>query len=308
MVAQLKKVNVRDLFRNEARDFTVWLEDNIDVLNEQLGFNLTVQSREESVGSFNLDILAEDENGEIVAIENQLEKSDHQHLGQIVTYISNLEAKKAIWIVADARNEHVNAVDWLNQTDLVSMYLVKLEAVQVNDSPPAPLFTVILQPSEETSQVGEIKKEHSERHLRRYRFWSELKEKLKPKTRLFSNRKPSKQNWWQTSTGIINGVTFCFVANQDACWVEIYVGTDNPETNDSIFDQLYSRKVEIESEYGHELIWERLDHRKGSKIKHQIDIGIKDTESQWSDIQDRLVDMMVRYEKVMKSELKKVRL
>ena len=110
MIERIQRVHLRKVWRHEAHDFTVWLEENIDVLNEVLGFQVSGAEREQSTGNFNVDIKAEDESGDVVIIENQLEKSDHDHLGKIITYLAAFEAKKAIWIVSEPRPEHIDAI------------------------------------------------------------------------------------------------------------------------------------------------------------------------------------------------------
>lgn len=110
MIGKLKKVPLREIWKDEAKDFTSWLSENIDTLNDALEINLTVIEREKNVGEFYLDIVAEDSDSNIVIIENQLEKTDHNHLGQVITYLSNLEAKTAIWITSYPREEHIKAI------------------------------------------------------------------------------------------------------------------------------------------------------------------------------------------------------
>jgi len=124
----------------EARglDLTKWLQDNIDVLNDALEMSLSNAEREQSAGDFNVDLVAEEEDGSLVVIENQLEKSDHAHLGKLITYLTAIGAKKAIWIVAQPRPEHVAAIAWLNESSAASFYLLKIEGIRINDSAPAP--------------------------------------------------------------------------------------------------------------------------------------------------------------------------
>ena len=113
-IGKIERVPLRQVWRHEALDFTTWLEQNIDALSEVLDLSLSSAEREQSAGDFSVDIVAEDGSGNTVIIENQLEQSDHDHLGKLVTYVSMLEAKAAIWIVAAPRPEHVRAVAWLN--------------------------------------------------------------------------------------------------------------------------------------------------------------------------------------------------
>jgi len=144
-ISRLEPVSLRELWPNEARDFTTWLAENLDFLSEALGMDLSLVEQEASAGVFSADILAEDGNCNPVVIENQLERTDHDHLGKLITYLSNLDAKTAVWITAEPRPEHEKAVHWLNEVLPVdaAFYLVKVEAYCIDDSSPAPLFSVM---------------------------------------------------------------------------------------------------------------------------------------------------------------------
>ena len=136
MIGKIQRVPLREVWKHEALDFTKWLQDNGDVLNEVLDISLTNAEREQSAGDFQVDLVAEDEAGNPVVIENQLEKSNHDHLGKLVTYLSMVGAKTAIWIVADPRPEHIRAVGWLNESSAAAFYLLKVEGIRIGDSPP----------------------------------------------------------------------------------------------------------------------------------------------------------------------------
>ena len=135
-IGHLETVEPRKLFPNEAGDFTTWLEEHIEVLGDRLGLKLSNAEREQAVGSFSADLRAEDGDGRLVVIENQLERTDHDHLGKVLTYLVNLEAKIAIWVSPAPRPEHMRVVQWLNEITPadVAFYLVKLEAVRIGAS------------------------------------------------------------------------------------------------------------------------------------------------------------------------------
>lgn len=154
MIGKLERVPLREVWKHEALGFTTWLQDNLDVLNDVLDITLSNAEREGSAGTFSVDLIAENGTGNPVIIENQLEKSDHDHLGKIITYLTALEAKTAIWIVSDPRPEHVRAISWLNESSAAGFYLLKVEAVKIGESPAAPLLTLIVGPSEESREVG----------------------------------------------------------------------------------------------------------------------------------------------------------
>ena len=123
MIGKIEKVPLRDIWKHEANNFTKWLQNNIDILSEVIKILLTNVEREQSTGNFYVDLTAEDNSGNTVIIENQLEKSDHDHLGKIITYLSSMDATTAIWIVSDPRPEHVSAINWLNESTAANFYL-----------------------------------------------------------------------------------------------------------------------------------------------------------------------------------------
>ena len=189
-IAKLERVDLRQVWKHEAYDFTRWLEDNIDVLNEATDLSLVNVEREKSAGSFNVDLVAEDEGGDKVIIENQISKSDHDHLGKIITYLTAMDAHTAVWIVAEPRPEHVAAVAWLNNsTRSAKFYLLKVEAVRIGSSPPAPLLTLIVGPSAETEGVARAKEQFAERYDTRQRWWSMLV--ARPDAKLHAHITPS---------------------------------------------------------------------------------------------------------------------
>ena len=126
MIGKIKRVGLREVWKHEALDFTTWLEENIDVVSDIIDIELSNAEREASAGKFSVDLVAEDSSGNLVIIENQLEKSNHDHLGKVITYLTVLEAKIAIWIVSDPRPEHIRAISWLNESSSASFYLLKI--------------------------------------------------------------------------------------------------------------------------------------------------------------------------------------
>ncbi|MBK7844124.1 MAG: hypothetical protein IPJ71_10585 [Bdellovibrionales bacterium] len=163
-LGKLQNVELRDVWPKEERDFTTWMAENLDSLSEALDIGIDLIQVEQKVdeSNFTIDILAEDEDGERIIIENQLEKTDHSHLGQIITYATNMDAKTVVWITKHPRQEHINAINWLNELTDKSFYLVQVEALKIDNSNPAPYFSVICRPSVETKTLGTNKKVISE--------------------------------------------------------------------------------------------------------------------------------------------------
>ena len=309
-ISKLEITPVRDAFRHEAHNFTYWLETNIDALSDRIGMQLTVLEREKSVGSFNVDLFCEDINGNYVIVENQLERTDHDHLGKVLTYLVNLDARVAVWVTPEVRPEHQRVIDWLNESTSAdfAFYLVRVETVRIGDSPYAPLFTVLAAPDEQTKEIGETKKELADRHLHRREFWKGLLERSAGKTRLFSGIAPGTAYWLSTGSGK-SGVTFNYLVLKDGAGIELYINTTDHERNKIIFDSLLQQKVEIESEFGDSLTWGRLDDKRASRIRKIYgEYGnLKEPET-WPVLQEMLIDKMILLDKTLRKRIANLQL
>ena len=162
-LGRLQEIDIRQVWQHEQYDFSKWLanEDNIHELGDALNLSLTDVEIEKFVGNYRCDILCKDElTGKVVLIENQLESTDHDHLGKIITYASGLDASVVVWIVASARQEHASAIEWLNKhtDDELSFFLVEVHAYKIGDSDPAPQFKIIEQPNDFAKSVKSISK------------------------------------------------------------------------------------------------------------------------------------------------------
>ena len=161
-IGKLKEVDIRSLWKHEQYDFSEWLshEENIEELNNILGLTLTDVSKEVYVGSYRCDLVAVDESTGIkVIIENQLESSNHDHLGKIITYASGLDAQVVVWIVTHAKEEHRSAIEWLNNNTNgnINFFLIELHAYKIGDSLPAPYFEVIEKPNDFIKNTNKTK-------------------------------------------------------------------------------------------------------------------------------------------------------
>lgn len=312
MIDKIIRVRLRDIWKHEAIDFTVWLVENIELLNEVVGFELSNAEKEQSTGSFNVDIKAEDESGNTVIIENQLEKSDHDHLGKIITYLSAFEAKKAIWLVSEPRQEHIGAINWLNEGENnCDFYLLKIEGIKIGESSPAPLITKIVGPSVETKQIGKIKKEDSERHRLRLKFWTNLLERSKSKHNLFNAISPSKDTWISTSAGLPKGIAYAYWLTKNGVRLQIQIdaGKDSEEYNLKAFEAIKEHKDDIENQIGYELNWDEAEGNRMCAIRKQLeDGGYRNDETEWNEIADNAIDKMIDLEIATKSILKKLKI
>lgn len=309
-IGRIQRVDLREVWRHEAHDFTTWLQKNLDVLNDLFDFELAEAGREQAAGSFSIDLVATDTLGRTVVIENQLEKSNHDHLGKLITYLTNIDAKVAIWIVSDPRPEHVTAINWLNQFPDAEFFLVKMEAVKIGESAPAPLFTLIAEPSDETREAGATRKKISDGQSLFRRFWSTLLDQAQKRTRLFANISPSDYHWIGTSSGV-RGLSYNFTVWKRGGGAELYIdrGRDSAELNKRLFDALFADKAAIEMEFGAALSWQRLDNKRACRIQVRFEEhpGLQDDPNDWYKTQDALIDAMIRLERALSPRIAKLK-
>ncbi|MBF0478282.1 MAG: DUF4268 domain-containing protein [Candidatus Omnitrophica bacterium] len=312
-IGKILKVPLRNLWKKEDKDFTKWMEENIDYLNDILDFEISIESSEENVGPFRVDLYGEDGFGRKVIIENQLEKSDHDHLGKLLTYLINLEAKIAIWISSDPVEEHSAVIDWLNEVapDDMLFYLIKIEAIEIEgQSMAAPLFTIVKGPTAEAKQLGSERKEFAQRHIVRKQFWEQLLERSKNKTKLFSNISPSMDHWLSTGIGK-SGIALSYLITNKYAGCDLYFSrgrnkADDENVNKIWFDELYKNKDRIEKEFGAPLDWQRLNDKWASRIAcHYQGLTLQD-EKNWPMIQDKLIETAIRMEKVFAPFIKQL--
>jgi hypothetical protein len=308
MISKLIAVELREVWKNEAKDFTTWLGNNLDYLKEQLGIELTLVETEKSVGSFYVDVLAQDDSGHLVIIENQLEKTDHDHLGKVLTYLTNLEAKTAIWISPDPRPEHINVINYLNQIspEDIRFYLIKVSAFKIDDSMPAPLFAIIAGPEDELRDIGKIKNDLSDKDKKRFEFFSKLLTYSNSKTDLFNNVSPvGYQSGIMTGAGK-SGLSWVYSILSNKSHVLLYFSLPNAQKNKERFDKFIKNKTAIENEFGNSLDWDYKEGRQQHYIKSISDDGGLYNEANWDSIQRDMVMRMINLEKVLGKYLKDI--
>lgn len=263
---------------------------------------------EASVGKFNADILAEEENtGHKIIIENQLEVSNHDHLGKIITYASGIDAQIIVWIVKEAREEHSRAIDWLNEhsDDTVNYFLIEMELWQIGASEYAPKLQVISQPNDWAKAVkqsaaggGKI----SETKAQQLEFWNALKDYGTQNTNALRFRNPSPQHWYDISMGSGEAhISLTINSQQDQIACEVYIAN-----NKDLYYALEAKKEPIEKELGYKLIWMPLEGKKASRIKYVREADINETDK-WSEFHKWLVDTAVQFQRTFIKQIKKVK-
>lgn len=267
-LAKLKKVELRDVWGHEALDFTNWLaqQENLDALSEGIGVDIKLIKTEANVGKFSVDILAEEESsGRKIIIENQLEDTNHDHLGKIITYASGYDAEIIIWIVRDVRDEHQKAIEWLNEhtDENIGFFLIKVELWQIEGSNPAPKFEIIVSPNEwaKAIKTNPSNGELTNTKLQQLEFWNKFKNYVRETDTVIRLQTPRPQHWYDVTMGSSDGhVCLTIHSRENLIGCEVYIGR-----NKELFNFLRERKGEIEKEIGESAEW--VDAPVASRIK-----------------------------------------
>ena len=305
-IGKLIEVDVRELWKHEQYDFSNWLAQpvNMEYLNEILGLTLIEADKEVYVGPYRCDLVARDETtGITVIIENQLEGTNHDHLGKIITYASGLNAKVIVWIVKEAKEEHRAAIEWLNNntTSDINFFLIEIHAYKIGNSDAAPKFEVVEKPNDfvkrSKNKTGddELNKGQSERLT----FWELFNQTVVTRGKPFNVRKATTDHWYNVATGTSEAYVVINLVNKDGnIVIELYI-TDNK----ALFDRLYLRKDEIEEKLGLPVVWDRLDNKKASRIKYYIDGLNFDDHSNYDVLINRSIDAAVKMRDVFRQYL-----
>ena len=271
-LAKLQKIDLRDVWGIEP-DFTNWLaqKENLDLLGEEIGVDIKIIKTEANVGNFKVDILAEEESsGRKIIIENQLEDTNHDHLGKIITYASGYDAEIIIWVVRAVREEHQRAVEWLNEhtDEKTGYFLIKVELWQIEGSKPAPKFDVLVSPNEWAKAIkaspagGEL----SDTKLQQLDFWTKFKGFVRAKDTRIRLQTPRPQHWYDVSMGSSEAhVALTINSRENLLGCEIYISR-----NKELFNFLQERKEEIEKEIGEQTEWVNAAVASRIKIKKEI--------------------------------------
>lgn len=302
-IGKLKEVDIRNLWKHEQYDFSEWLSqsENIKLLDDVLGLTLTDITKEAYVGSYRCDIFAKDESSGIkVIIENQLEASNHDHLGKIITYASGLDAEVIVWIVKQAKEEHRSAIEWLNNNtnSNINFFLIELHAYTIENSIPAPFFEVIEKPNEfiKNSKINGEQDNLNKSQSERLEFWNRFNEILIDRGKPFNVRKATTDHWYDVALGTSEAhVSINLVNKESVVCIDLYIN-DNKE----LFDSLYSKKDIIENDLGFKLIWDRLDNGKASRIKYKIKGLNYDNHSNYDELMNKVIDTAIKMRDIFK--------
>ncbi len=298
----IEKVDPRLIWSHEAHDFTPWLAENLDRLGQAVGIDLELVTREAEVGGFSLDILAKDlgRNSHVI-IENQLNSTDHDHLGKLITYASGYDADVILWVATEIREEHRQALDWLNQrTDSKTDFFgVTIEIIRIGDSKPALQFKVAVSPNEwQKNRKMDSSSQGSERSELYRSYFQGLIDELRDKHKFTSARKAQPQNWYSFSSGRRTFTYGHSFASKGKVRAEIYIGYGEAEENRHRFDRLLEYRKTIELEFGEELTWEPMDDRKACRIAIYREGSIESSSEELQALREWAIQKLLRFKQV----------
>lgn len=287
-LGRLEKIDLREIWKTEAQDFTPWLAQDVNmaILADTLGLQLEVEAQERNVGPFRADILCKDlDDNSWVLIENQLERTDHGHLGQLLTYASGLTAVTIIWIAARFSDEHRSVLDWLNEItdEKFQFFGLEVELWRIGESPAAPKFNIVSKPNEWSRAVGRASKQIESQAITELKqtqleYWTALNARMDghPYLRL---RKPQPQHWTNYSIGR-SGFVLAATLNSRERRIGVELDLEN-EDSTAYFHLLREEQDEIEQEIGAKLLWREIPNKTTSRIILYLDQADCTDRSDW---------------------------
>lgn len=310
-LSKLERVPLREAWKHEASDFTPWLSetDNLNALADALGISeLVLVATEHWVGDFKLDILCTDGDEQVI-IENQLEKTNHNHLGQIIAYAAGVGAKKVIWVAESFRQEHAAALQFLNDhtTDDLNFFAVEVELWKIGDSPLAPKFEVVVKPNEwakagrEQARAAAVTTPTKQLQQK---FWLALIEKLSVNAPQIRPQKPRPKHWLNNSIGRSGfGLIPTINTRDERLGVELGISTQEAKQH---FANLLAQKENIESKLGFELDWQELPESRACRIASWYPDAPIEDESRWSEYIDWMIQRLVKMDEVLRPIVKRL--
>jgi len=280
-LGQLQKIDdLRIAWESEPEHFTPWLANNLKLLGDTIGIELELESQEKEVGPFNADILCKDmATNNWVLIENQLERTDHTHLGQLMTYAAGLNAVTIVWIAERFTDEHRAAMDWLNEhtDEKINLFGLEIELWRVNDSLIAPKFNIVCKPNDWFRTVRNATEKITPAKQIQLRFWTQFKEYLESNKSFLKRQKPGMQHWYDHTIGR-SGIKLSSIINIKPPEIRAEFQVNHSKAKDD-FAKFEKQRESIERSLGFELVWHNPDNATACRcyIKKSIDLSSDET-------------------------------
>ena len=313
-LGRLEPVELREAWETEDRDFTPWLaqEEHLQILADAIGMELVLEAQEKDVGPFRADILCKNINDDSwVLVENQIEKTDHRHLGQTITYASGLQAVTIVWIASKFTEEHRAALDWLNNItdDHFRFFGLELELWRIDDSPPAPKFNVISKPNDWSKSISQAARRISEQPTTetgklKYRYWQSLRDHMRENQTQLLLQKPMPEHW---QTFAIGRTGFCMVATVNTRKKRIAVELNIWDSNNAktFYKLLEADKEQIEKETEAKLDWQELPEKIASRVILYKEADPTD-EDDWENQHNWMQEKLETFNKVFRQRVKEL--
>ena len=304
-LGRISFVPVREVWAHEATSFTPWLLENEDLLGELLGIEISLSVNEHKVGDFSLDLLGTNlSNDTPLIVENQLARTDHSHLGQLLTYAGGLEPSTIVWIASEFRDEHRAALDWLNEvTDEGTHFFgVVVQAIRIDDSPPAPWLELVVKPNQwsEVARQATQTRAQTESKERYRRFWVGFLETHRSRHEMFAGKRPATIQWMSFKTGV-GGIGLGLNVQRKRIYADLWFD-DSAETNLARLEHLKNHKELVEQTFGDSLSWEELEGARACRIGYYGEGSLLE-EDNWPDSQAWLADVGERFARVTELEV-----
>jgi hypothetical protein len=316
MLGRLEQVPLRSAWVSEAQDFTRWLaeEDNLALLSEALEMDLVVEAVERHVGSYRADILCRDQSDDhvddhLVLIENQLERTDHTHLGQLLTYAAGLQTVTIVWIAAQFSEQHRAALDWLNEItdERFRFFGLEVELWRIGDSPVAPKFNIVSKPNDwsktmarRTASAGSPAGGHSDLRQAQIAFWNEIASRMAQSNCKLKGRTPRAQSWYPMAIGRSGfNLHALFVAQKSKIGVELYF---SGATAHRAFDAIMEDKGTICAVLGSDLEW--IKASKEARIALYREITDPLDSDRWPEWIDWIIEKLAAFDDVFRQRVK----
>lgn len=298
-LGRIKQVELREIWKHEATNFTQWLAlpENLELLSDEIDIELSLIDTEYNVGRFNVDIYAEESGlDRKVIIENQLERTDHDHLGKLITYASGLDAEIIIWIVKEVLEEHKQAIDWLNENtgEKINFFAIRMEVWKIGNSEPAPNFHIVSQPNNwaKAVKLNVQSKEITPLKQQQLLFWEGFKGYCQDNKINLKLRKTRPQHWYDISMGRQDAhlcLTLHSQKNLIGCEIYMHNGED-------VYPQFVENKTEINSQI-EGLLWQELPAKKASRIRKYKKTDFT-SEKNWQSQFEWLASMCLLFQKI----------
>jgi len=313
MLGKLEKVDLREIWKTEGQDFTPWLarEENLEMLGEVIGVELELEAQEKDVGPFRADILCKNTSDDsLVLIENQIERTDHKHLGQLLTYAAGLKSVVIVWVASKFTEEHRKALDWLNDItdERFSFFGLEVELWKIANSPAAPKFNIVSQPNNWGKTVAQAAKnldnQTSETKGLQYRYWQNFISYLENSSSKLRRQTPSPKHWLTFSIGR-SGFHVNALLNTVANRIGVELVIADKDGEKSFYHLLAEDKEAIEREIGSVLEWKENQEKTQSKVALFKNFNPSE-ESVWSSQHEWLKNSLEKFDAVFRQRIRKL--